>query len=108
MPRSRCEQSLEEQMTQRDERIAQSVVRRLLPYLSNGRAERGGTQSRLIDTKVTAAYLGVTPNALRKLKARGFIPFVPINRRVMYDRNVLDRWIARLGKEKRTRRTRPV
>lgn len=66
------------------------MVARLLPYLNNG----GEPQSRLIDTKIAAVYLGISQSALRKLKARGYIPFVKINKRVMYDRIVLDKWIV--------------
>jgi hypothetical protein len=97
MAPSRSEQSFEDGMRKRDERIAQKVVARLLPYLSS---RNGNSRSRLLDTKVTADYLGISLSALRKLKARGYIPFVQINRRVMYDRVVLDRWIVR----KRVRR----
>lgn len=95
MTSARIVQSFEDGMSTRDERIAQKVVARLLPYLSRGYGSSSKSQSRLLDTRITAAYLGLSQSALRKLKARGYIPFVKINRRVMYDRVVLDRWIVR-------------
>jgi hypothetical protein len=92
MALARIERSFEDSVIKRDERIAQQVVARLLPYLSS---PNGNSRSRLIDTRIAAGYLGISQSALRKLKSRGYIPFVQINRRVMYDRVVLDKWIVR-------------
>jgi excisionase family DNA binding protein len=50
-------------------------------------------QPRLLTVAQAAVYLGRTPKAVRDLAARGTVPTVRTDGRVMFDVNDLDRWI---------------
>ena len=78
------------------DRIAQDLWARIQPYLENGKI-----LPRLMDTKTTAAYLGISASALWHLKLRGGIPFTQIKGRVMYDRLAIDAWIVQHRKLRR-------
>lgn len=45
-------------------------------------------------TKAAAAWLGISPTALRRLEADGQLPAVRIGRRVVFRRDTLDRFRA--------------
>jgi excisionase family DNA binding protein len=75
------------------ERLAQSLVARMAA-MQNGKVKDGAPIPRLMNTKRAAAYLGLSVSSLQHLKHRGKIPFVQINRRVMYDRAELEKWIG--------------
>lgn len=55
---------------------------------------RGG-EPRYLGTKEAAAYLGLSPKTLEKLRVTGEgPPYAKAGRRVIYDRRDLDRWVA--------------
>ena len=51
-----------------------------------------------LTTKAAAAWLGISPTALRRLEAEGQLPAVRIGRRVVFRRDTLDRF--RAGRER--------
>ena len=53
-----------------------------------------GSQPRLLTVAQAAIYLGRTPKAMYTLKARGVLPTVRGDGRVMFDVRDLDKWIA--------------
>jgi excisionase family DNA binding protein len=48
-------------------------------------------ERRWLDTAAAAEYLGVTPGAIRKMVARGQLPYTRLNERLLIDRRKLDR-----------------
>ena len=78
------------------EKIAELLWARLQPFLKS----RSGIVPMLMDTKTCAALLGMTDRALRHLRQRQQIPFVKINRRVMYEKSQIEKWIARRRKRR--------
>lgn len=63
------------------------------------RAERSAAEvaaaPRYMRIPEAAEYLATTPKALRRLVARGAVPYRnPTGGRVIFDRDELDRWIA--------------
>ncbi len=48
---------------------------------------------RYLDVPGCAAYLSMTPTAIRNMVARGSIPYAKLGRRVRFDRERLDRWV---------------
>lgn len=55
----------------------------------------GLIEPRYMGLDAAATYLGVTPKALRHYVHRRTVPFSRIGRRLLFDRQALDRWIAR-------------
>lgn len=50
--------------------------------------------TRYLDTKQAAAYLGISPKTLNKMRVTGTGPrYAKANRRVIYDLRDLDRWV---------------
>lgn len=45
-----------------------------------------------------ASYINRTPTAVRRLVDRGNIPHIKIGRKIQFDRERIDRWMARHGK----------
>ena len=105
MNHTRTEPSFEERMAQRDERIAQRVVARLLPYVANWNGSGGSDGSkgpltlvpkihpRLLTVKQAAVYIGRSSNAVYKLVHRLEIPFIRRGRNLRFDVRELDKWI---------------
>jgi excisionase family DNA binding protein len=48
-----------------------------------------------LNVEQAAAYLGRTPKAIRMLVYRAEIPVIKIGRRILFDRERLDRWVDR-------------
>jgi hypothetical protein len=46
-----------------------------------------------MDTKLAARFLGISVRALWRLKQRHLVPRLRIDKRVMYERAALERWI---------------
>src|SRR5258706_7651754 len=70
------------------DRIAEKIIQRLKAALGDGKP-----LPRMLSTGATAPYLGLSVSSVQHLRSRGVIPCVKINRRVMYDRLALDRWV---------------
>lgn len=54
--------------------------------------------SRYLGVSECAAYLSRTPKALRRLAEDRAIPHIRIDRRLMFDRETIDRWMERRSK----------
>lgn len=64
-------------------RVAAKVVTTLQPKPEN----------RLMDLKTAAGYMGCTVSALRQAANKGKVPRTKIGKRIMFDRERLDRFI---------------
>ena len=51
--------------------------------------------SRYLDVPSAAVYLSLSPTALYHRVARRTIPFIKQGKRVLFDRDALDRWMRR-------------
>ena len=86
-----------------EDRIAQKVAARLLPYFQSGGNNLVGSKGigspepkmarRVLNTKEAAAYIGRSERALYKLVARREIPVVRHGRNLRFDVRELDKWI---------------
>ena len=78
-----------------EDRIAQKVVARLLPYLQSGKSNgKQPLPKRLLTVKEAASYLGrPSPSAVYKLVSRHEIPVVRHGRNVRFDVRELNKWI---------------
>lgn len=52
-------------------------------------------EGRYMDVVTAAAYTSLSVFYLRRLTSRKRVPFIRIGRRCVYDRTLLDRWMAR-------------
>jgi hypothetical protein len=77
------------------ERLAHSLAARLIPRIEQLYGRGNGMVPLTMDSKAAAALLGISIRALWHLKQRGLIPFIRVNRRVMYERLELETWIKR-------------
>jgi hypothetical protein len=73
------------------DRIAEKLILRLLPALQD---RDGKPAARMMTTRAAADYLGLSVSSVEHLRHRRLIPCVKINRRNMYDRLALNRWLA--------------
>jgi excisionase family DNA binding protein len=64
-------------------RVAAKVVMTLQPQ----------PQNRLMDLKTAAEYMGCTASALRQAANNGKVPRTKLGKRIMFDRERLDRFI---------------
>lgn len=69
------------------------IIDALAELVAGRVAERGGASQRLFSVDDAATYLGRTKPAVQNLIAGGTLPVVRIDRRVMLDRQDLDRLI---------------
>lgn len=77
------------------EKLAQSLAARILPRLEHRNGNGNGIVPVLMDSKTCAAFLGLkSTRSLWHMKQRGLIPFVRINRKVMYERSRIEMWIV--------------
>ena len=52
-------------------------------------------EGRYLSIEQASAYLGLSVSYLQKLTCRGRVPYVKVGRRCLYDRTLLDKWMAR-------------
>jgi len=52
-------------------------------------------ETRYYRVEQAARYMGLSVSYLQKLTSRRRIPFIKAGRRALYDRVLLDRWLAR-------------
>jgi len=52
------------------------------------------TEPRLFSIEQAALYLGISPRSIRTFVATAQLPAIRLGRRVLLDREQLDRWIA--------------
>jgi excisionase family DNA binding protein len=64
-------------------------------------------EPRYLTLNTAAQYLGVTPKALRHYVQRRIVPFCRVERRLLFDRQALDRWLARRSVRVEQRRDVP-
>jgi excisionase family DNA binding protein len=68
------------------EALADALSRKML---QNGHVER----PRLLNLEQAAAYLGMTPDAIKSKAVQGQMPAVKVDKKWRFDRVELDRWI---------------
>ena len=59
------------------------------------RTDTAPPERRLLGAEHAAAYLSISPSLLRRLTWNGDLPMLRVNRRVLWDKADLDRWIDR-------------
>jgi excisionase family DNA binding protein len=52
-------------------------------------------EGRYLDIEGAARYMALSVSYVQKLTSRRRIPFIKLGRRCLYDRVLLDRWMAR-------------
>jgi excisionase family DNA binding protein len=52
-------------------------------------------QDRYLDIERASKYLSLSVSYLQKLTSRRRIPYAKVGKRCLYDRTLLDRWMAR-------------
>ena len=59
------------------------------------RGVEGPAMRRYLDTRQAAAYLGLSPSTLNRMRVTGDgPPYSKVGRRVIYDAGDLDRWVG--------------
>jgi excisionase family DNA binding protein len=79
--------------TKQDLAELKTFIERMLCDL--GTHARSKTESRYMNVEQCAAYIGRTPRAVYHLVENGQIPHARPGRRLQFDREKIDRWMAR-------------